>query len=349
MAKKKEKEAILRVLDSGCLAQGSEVEAFEKEFADFCNANYAVATSSGTTALHLALLSLGIGVGDEIITTPFSFIASSNSILYIGAKPVFCDIDEKTFNIDPAKIEKLVTEKTKAILPVHLYGQPADMPRILDIAKNHNLKIIEDACQAHGAKINGQLVGRFGDAACFSFYPTKNMTTGEGGVVLFKDRKAYEKAVMIRAHGMKVRYHHEILGYNFRMTDIQASIGREQLKKLPNFNKRRQTNAKFFFDNITNPKIKLPKIKKRYEHVFHQFTIMVENRDDVIKKLTEVDIGTGIHYPICINEQPLYKSLGYKANLSIGRRVANKVLSIPVHPSLSKNDLRHIVRAINNL
>lgn len=346
---KEEKEAIMKVLESNCLAQGPEVEAFEKEFANFCNRKFAVATSSGTTALQLALLSLGIGEGDEVITTPFSFIASSNSILYVGAKPVFCDIEEETFNIDVKKIESLITTRTKALLPVHLFGYPTDMPEVLKITQKYKLKVVEDACQSHGAKINGQPVGSFGDAACFSFYPTKNMTTGEGGMVTFKKQVDYEKALVIRSHGAKIRYFHELLGYNFRMTDIHASIGRKQLKKLPNFNKKRQANAKIFLDNIKNPKIKLPKIKKGYEHVFHQFTIMVENRDDAIKKLTEAGIGTGIHYPICINEQPLYKSLGYKDNLSVGQSVASKVLSIPVHPALSQSDLKYIVQILNNL
>lgn len=348
---KEEKEAVLRVLNSGCLAQGPEVEAFEKEFAKFCETKYAVATTSGTTALQLVLLSLGIGSGDEVITTPFSFIASSNSILYTGAKPVFCDIEEDTFNIDSEKIEDLITTKTKAILPVHLYGHPADMDKILKIAKKYNLLVVEDACQAHGATIKNQPVGSFGNAACFSFYPTKNMTTGEGGMITFKNKGDYDKAVMLRAHGMKKRYFHEILGYNFRMTDIHASIGREQLKKLPNFNKKRQENATYLINNIKNPKIKLPKTKKNYGHAFHQFTIIIENknRDDIIKILTKEGIGVGIHYPICINEQPDYLKKGYKSDTPIAKKISRKVISLPVHPGLSKKDLEYIVNMVNNL
>ncbi|HBG81389.1 TPA: aminotransferase DegT [candidate division CPR2 bacterium] len=345
-----EKKAVLKVLDSGSLAQGPEVEAFEKEFAGFCNADYAIAASSGTTALHLALEALGIGEGDEVITTPFSFIASSNSILYSGATPVFADIDEETFNIDPKKIEKLINHKTKAILPVHLYGLAANMPEILKIAEKYDLKVIEDACQAHGAKIDGRPVGSFGDAACFSFYPTKNMTTGEGGMATFKHKETYENALMLRAHGMRIRYHHEILGYNYRMTDIHASIGREQLKKLPGFNKKRQDNAKYFTDNIKNAKIKLPNTPKGYEHVFHQFTIVINDRDKALDKLVANGIGTGIHYPVGINDQPLYKEMNCSAfKTPISKKVSSHVISIPVHPSLTKKELETIVKTVNSV
>jgi perosamine synthetase len=344
-----EKEAVLKVLSTGCLAQGQEVEAFEKEFAKFCGSKYAVATSSGTTALEIALRSLNIKNGDEVITTPFSFVASANCILYTGAKPVFCDIERKSFNIDPKKIEDLITNKTKAIIPVHLYGLPANMNEIVKIARKYNLKVIEDACQAHGAEINNQKTGTFGDAACFSFYPTKNMTTGEGGIALFKDRAAYEKALVLRAHGMKVKYHHEILGYNYRMTDIHASIGREQLKKLGNFNKKRQENARYLLNNIKNPKVELPEIINGYTHVFHQFTIMTDDRKKTLEHLHKNGIGSGVHYPICINEQPLYKKLGYKNNTPISKKISEKVVSIPVHPALTDKNLEDIVKAINSL
>lgn len=347
---KEEKEAVLGVLDSGCLAQGPQVAAFEEEFAKFCAVEYAVATTSGTTALQLALLALGIGPGDEVITTPFSFIASSNSILYAGAKPIFCDIEEETFNIDPEMIESLITPKTKAIMPVHLYGNPANMDKILELAKKHDLFVIEDACQAHGAKINDKLVGSFGNASGFSFYPTKNMTTGEGGMALFKDKAVYEKALMIRAHGMKVRYYHEILGHNFRMTDIHASIGREQLRKLPEFNKKRKENALYLLENIKNPKVGLPRIKKGFSHVFHQFTLKIVDRDKAIEQLTKLGIGTGIYYPVCLNEQPYYTdALGYKSDTPIAQEISRQVISIPIHPFLSKVDLKTIVSAVNSL
>lgn len=348
---KEEKESVLRVLDSGCLAQGPEVAAFEKEFSEFCGASFATASTSGTTALQLAMLALGIGEGDEVITTPFSFIASANSILYTGAKPVFCDIDPVTFNIDPNEIEKYITAKTKAILPVHLYGHPADMDAIMEIAKRHKLLVIEDACQAHGAMCKGKTVGSIGDAAAFSFYPTKNMATGEGGMATFKDKAAYERALMIRAHGMKVRYYHEILGYNFRMTDIAAAIGREQLKKLSGFNAKRKANAEYLLAVITNPKVVLPTVLAGCEHVWHQFTVRVPDRDKAVEKLTEMGIGTGVHYPVCINEQEYYtKDLGYRStNTPVAVKAAREVVSLPVHPSLTEDELTEIVKAVNSL
>lgn len=358
---KEEEEAVLRVLRSSCIARGPEVAAFEKEFAEYCGAAAAVATTSGTTALQLALLALGIGEGDEVITTPFSFIASSNSILYTGAKPVFCDIDPVSFNIDPTKIEDRITDKTKAIMPVHLYGQPADMDEILAIAKKHNLFVIEDACQAHGAVYKGRLTGSLGDAAAFSFYPTKNMGVGEGGMATFRDPEVAKKAMLIHAHGMEPRYYHHMLGYNFRMTDIAAAIGREQLKKLDGFNAARRRNAEYLLGHINNPKVTLPVTLADRDHVYHQFTIKIANpdpekfdildRDRAVEKLTEMGIGTGIHYPLCINEQEYYTlGLGYRPTYTQEAvKVARTVVSIPVHPSLTEDDLKAIAEAVNSL
>ncbi len=229
---KEEIKAVTEVLKSGMLAQGPKVAEFEEKFAKFIGVKCAIATTSGTTALHVALLSAGIGPGDEVITTPLTFIATANAILYTGARPVFVDIDEATYNINPDLIEKVITEKTKAIMPVHLYGQSANMTKIMAVARKHKLTVIEDACQAHGARWKEKKVGSFGIGA-FSFYPTKNMTTGEGGMITTDSKEIYEKACLIRAHGSKVKYYHDILGYNFRLTDIGAAIGIEQLKKLP--------------------------------------------------------------------------------------------------------------------
>ncbi|HEC89506.1 MAG TPA: DegT/DnrJ/EryC1/StrS family aminotransferase, partial [Thermoplasmatales archaeon] len=229
-----EKKAVVDVLNSGMLASGPKVEEFEKRFAEFVGVKYAVATTSGTTALHLALLSLSVGTGDEVIIPSFSFIATANSVLFCNAKPVFCDVNPKTFNIDVEKIESLITDKTKAIMPVHLYGQPADMKPILEIAEKHDLYVIGDAAQAHGAEYDGRRVGSFGDVECFSFYPTKNMTTGEGGMITTNIEEIAERARSIRNHGRektKWGYEHNRLGYNYRMTDIAAAIGLEQLKK----------------------------------------------------------------------------------------------------------------------
>lgn len=229
---------VVEVLKSGMIAQGPKVEEFEKKFAEWVGADYGIAVNSGTAALHVALLSCGVGAGDEVITTPFTFIASGNSILYTGAKPVFADIDLKTYTINPDSIEKLITENTKAILPVQLYGQSANMDRINEIAEKYGLAVIEDAAQAHGATCNGQKVGSIGDMACFSFYPTKNMTTSEGGIITTNDEDLADNAKIFRAHGASVRYHHSEIGYNFRMTDISAAIGLAQLNKIDGFNSK---------------------------------------------------------------------------------------------------------------
>ena len=241
---KEEINAVIDVMKSGMIAQGPKVIEFEEEFAKYVGAKYGIATNSGTSALHVALLAAGIGEGDEVITTPFTFAATGNSILYTGARPVFVDIDPETFTIDPAKIEEAITDKTKAIMPVQLYGQAADMEPIMKIAKEHDLIVIEDAAQAHGAEYNGEKVGNLGDMACFSFYPTKNMTTSEGGMITTNSEEFAENAKVFRAHGSATKYHHDVLGYNFRMTDIAAAIGLEQLKKIDSFNEKRIANAK---------------------------------------------------------------------------------------------------------
>ena len=345
-------EEVVKVLKSGFIAQGPKVAKFEEEFAKFANAKYAVATSSGTTALHVALLSCGIGKGDEVITTPFSFAATGNSILYTGAKPVFVDIDPDTFNIDPDEIEEAITDKTKAIMPVQLYGQAADMDKISKIAKKHDLFVIEDAAQAHGAMYKGKKVGSLGDMACFSFYPTKNMTTGEGGMITTDNEELAEKAKMIRAHGESKRYEHAILGYNFRMTDIAAAIGLTQLKKIENFNEKRIANADYLTKELKSVEgIATPKQLDDRKHVYHQYTIKVNkgNRDDWVKLLNEKGIGTGIHYPIPIYKQELYIELAYDDNLENTEKAAATVISLPVHPSLTEKDLKSIVKALKEI
>ena len=245
-----EKQAVLAVLNSGMLAQGKQVQAFEEAFAAYCGVKYAVATSSGTTALHLALLAHNIGPGDEVITSPFSFIATANSIRYTGAESVFADIDSY-YNLSPTLTEAAITPRTKVIMPVHLYGQPADMDKFMDIAKRHNLIIIEDACQAHGAEFKGKKVGSFG-TGCFSFYPTKNITSGEGGMVTTNDPDIADRVRLLRNHGMRQRYYHETMGFNFRMTDIHAAIGLAQLKKLDMFNDMRISNAHYLTAHMTH-------------------------------------------------------------------------------------------------
>jgi perosamine synthetase len=351
-----EKQAVLAVLESGQLAQGEKVAEFEQEFAAFCGARYAVATSSGTTALHTALLAHGIGPGDEVITTPFTFIASANSILFTGAKPVFVDIEPETFNIDPNWVEEAVRERRnkggrpKAILPVHLFGHPCDIEAIIEIAHRYDLIVIEDACQAHGALVDGKKVGTFA-TGCFSFYPTKNITTGEGGIILTDSEDVAERARMIRDHGMRKRYHHEILGFNFRMTDIQAAIGLAQLKKLSQWTEQRIKNASYLTEHLNHsPFIAIPIVRKGCIHVFHQYTIRIRgDRDRAVKLLKARGIGVGIYYPLPVHQQPLYQNLGYNDSLPEAERASREVLSLPVHPALSSEHLEMIVKAVASL
>jgi perosamine synthetase len=344
-------QEVVKVLKSGFIAQGPKVAEFEEKFADYIGTEYAVAVSSGTTALHLALLAAGVGEGDEVITTPFSFAATGNSVLYTGAKPVFVDINPQTYNLDPEKIQEAITPQTKAILPVHLYGQPADMDSISKIASENDLFVIEDAAQAHGAIYHGKMAGALGDMACFSFYPTKNMTTSEGGIVTTNNREMAEKIRILRAHGEKQRYKHSVLGYNFRMTDISAAIGLAQLKKLDKFNQKRIENAAYLSEHINEIKgIKAPYVMDEVRHVFHQYTIQVENgsRDEWIKFINENGVGTGIHYPIPIYKQELYQDLGFDDYCPEAEKAANEVISIPVHPSLKVEDLEKIVQVLED-
>ncbi len=348
MIGEEEKRAVLAVLESGMLAQGPRVQAFEEAFARYCGVKYAVATSSGTTALHVALLAHGIGPGDEVITTPFTFIASANSILYVGARPIFVDIDPVTFNIRPDLLEDAITPRTKAIMPVHLFGLPADMDPIMEIAERHGLVVIEDACQAHGAEYDGKRVGSFG-TGCFSFYPTKNITTGEGGMITTNDERIAEKCRIIRQHGMRRRYYHDELGFNFRMTDVHAAIGLAQLEKLERFNEMRIANARYLSEHLRG--VGVPTVPERRRHVFHQYTLRVPDgrRDNVLEGLKERGIGAVVYYPVPVHQQPFYKSMGYDVVLPEAERASQEVFSLPVHPGLSRADLERIVEAVNEL
>lgn len=345
-------QSVTNVLKSGILCQSSKVREFEREFAEYIGVKHAVATSSGTTALHTTLLAHGIKNGDEVITTPFTFIATSNSILFCNAKPVFADVDERTFNINPNLIEEKITDKTKALLIVHLYGQPCDMKPITKICKDNDLVLIEDACQAHGAEYNGRGLGSFG-TGCFSFYPTKNIITGEGGIITTNDAGIAKTSRMLRDHGSSKRYHHDILGYNYRMTDLNAAIGIEQLKKLEKLNKKRIANAEFLTKGISRIRGLLPPlIMPNTRHVFNQYTIRVTgdfplSREELMQRLEKRGIETRVYYPIPIYKQPFYKELGYGSNLSVSEMLAREVLSLPVHPMLTDKDLEAIVEALN--
>jgi dTDP-4-amino-4,6-dideoxygalactose transaminase len=308
-----------------------------------------VATSSGTSALHIALLAHQIGPGDEVITSPFSFIASANCALYVGARPVFVDIEPDFFTIDPTRMEERITAKTRAIIPVHLYGQACDMDAIVEIARKHHLAIIEDACQAHGATYKNRPVGSFG-TACYSLYATKNITTIEGGMLVTNDLQIAERARLIRNHGSPRTYEHVMLGYNMRLTDLAAAIGLAQLKHLKKWNSIRRENAAYLTAKLSSIEgIVTPKVRDQAEHVFHQYTIRISDRDNSAQKLREKGVGVGIHYPTPIYKQPLYQDLGYCDVLPIVEAACHEVLSLPVHPSLSKDDLDHIIQAVTSL
>ena len=342
-----EKQAVLEVLDSGMLAHGPRVKAFEEAFAEMCGVQYAIATSSGTTALHVALLANDIGPGDEVITTPFTFISTANSVLFTGACPVFVDIDPVTFNIDVNQIEAAITPRTKALLPVHLFGLMADMDAIMDIARRHHLVVIEDACQAHGAEYHGQRAGSFGTGT-FSLYPTKNITSAEGGMVTTDDPEIAQSSREIHHHGMGKQYYHYRLGFNFHMTDVHAAIGLAQLQKLARFNAARAANAKFYDEHLQG--VITPTAPAGYKHIYHQYTIRVPNgkRDALRAHLKERDIGSGVYYPLCIHKQPYYiKDLGYDQTLPVAEQATREVLSLPVHPALSQEDLETVVAAVN--
>ena len=342
-----EKRAVMEVLDSSVLAQGPKVAAFEEAFARMVGVKYAIATSSGTTALHTALLAHGISAGDEVITPSFTFIASANSVLYVGARPVFVDIDPATFNLDPAKIEAAITPRTKAIMPVHLFGLTADMDPIMEIARKHGLIVIEDACQSHGAQYKGKQAGSMG-TGCFSMYPTKNITSAEGGVITTDDAEIAESCRVIRQHGMRRRYYHDELGFNFRMTDVHAAIGLAQLQKLESFNQARIANAQFLSAHLRG--VITPQVPQGYRHVFHQYTVRASNglRDVLLEHLKCREIGSGVYYPVPIHQQTLYtQELGYDVHLPETEKAAAEVLSLPVHPALSRADLEEIVSAVN--
>jgi perosamine synthetase len=339
------KAAVLAVLDSGMLAQGQCVAEFEARFANLCGVKHAVAVASGTAALWLSLIAHEIGPGDEVITTPFSFISSANSILYVGARPVFVDIEPDTCLIDAAAIEGKITERTRAILPVHLYGQPCNMAIITEIAARHNLILIEDACQAHGATFEGQPAGSFG-TGCFSFYATKNMTTGEGGIVTTDNDDLAQRLRLLRNHGQSQRYQHAILGYHFRSTNLQAAIGLTQLKKLPTWNEQRIANATYLSERLQG--VQVPAVRPGRRHVFHQYTIRVPGQRQAMQDhLQKQGIGTAIHYPIPIHHQPVYRSRGYDGALPQAEAASQEVLSLPIHPALSQSDLDRIVTAVN--
>ena len=340
---------MIEVLESGMLVQGPRVRALEDAFARLVGVPHAIATSSGTTALHLAMLAHNLGPGDEVITSPFTFIASVNSIVYTGAKPVFADIEETTFNIDPAKLEAAITPRTRAVMPVHLYGQPCDMDEICSVARRHGLVVLEDAAQAVGATYHDRQVGSFG-TAIFSLYATKNIMSGEGGVITTDDDGVADRARLLRNHGMRDRYRYETLGYNFRLTDVMAAIGVVQFQRLGEATRIRRSNAATLSAALKN--VSIPVVKEGREHVWHQYTVRLEKGTDraaVVKQLQEAGIGTGVFYPLGAHRFPHIREVIGDVEMPITDRVAETVLSLPIHPLLSAGDLERIVAAVNRL
>ena len=337
-----ETRRVVDVLDSGQLADGPEVREFEASFADYCSADHAVATSNGTTALHTALEAVGVGPGDRVLTTPFSFIATANSIRFTGAEPTFADIDPETFTLDPDEVESALREgDVDAILAVHLYGLPAAMGRLSELADEYDVPLVEDAAQAHGAAFEGTPVGSLGDAAAFSFYPTKNMTTGEGGMVTTNDADVASGAARFVNHGRaEGGYEHVEVGHNFRMTSLAAAIGRAQLDRLPAFNEARRRNAVELDAELADTDLRTPVEPDGCRHVFHQYTVRCGNRDALRDQLSDHGIGSAVYYPICIHRQPAYA--GVEADVPVAERVADEVLSLPVHPNVSSDDIAHI-------
>ena len=342
--------AIDRVLDNCAYALGEEVALFEKEFAEYCSSKFAVAVNSGTSALHLAFLAANIGPGDEVITVPFTFVATVAAIIYAGAKPVFVDIEPKSFTMDPGQIEKAITPRTKAIAPVHLYGQPADMDPIVAIAKKHNLIVIEDTAQAHGAEYKGRRAGSIGQLGCFSFYPGKNLGAyGEGGMVITNNPEFAQKVKMLRDWGQDRKYNHCMKGFNYRMEGIQGAVLRVKLRHLEEWTEARRRNAKRYNELLGKMDVNVPVELPDRRHVYHVYAIRVRQRDAFLQGLESRGVHTGIHYPIPVHMQPGYADLGYvEGQFPKSEAAANETLSLPMYPELTPELQDEVVAAVRD-
>ena len=344
-------EAAVRVLRSGMVIQGPEVAGFEQEFGELVGGRHCVAVNSGTSALHLSLLALGYGPGDEVIVPSFSFAATANVVRLVGATPVFVDIEPGSFNIDPDAVAAAITPRTVAIMPVHLYGLPADMDRIMAIARDNDLAVVEDAAQAHGAEIDGKQVGNFGIAGCFSFYPTKNMHSLEGGMVSTADERLARTLRLLRNQGMEQRYQNEIVGANMRLTDVAAAIGRVQLGQLEQWTEKRRANAAYLDANLRG--VVVPPVNPGYRHVYHQYTIRVPgDRDAFSAALKDLGVGSMAYYPTPIHRlRPFLGEDGKVGDWKLPEtdRATEEVLSLPVYPTLTQDQLDRIVEAVNTV
>jgi perosamine synthetase len=340
-------EAAVRVLRGGLVVQGPEVAAFEAEFSELVAGRHCVAVNSGTSALHLTLLAMGIGPGDEVIVPSFSFAATANAVRLVGAEPVFADIEPGSFCLDPDAVAAAIGPRTVAVMPVHLYGHPAAMDRLTDLAGRHGLAIVEDACQAHGAALNDEPVGALGTAGCFSFYPTKNMHSLEGGMITTADAGLARTLRLLRNQGMEQRYANEIVGANMRLTDVAAAIGRVQLAQLPAWTEQRRANAKYLDAHITGATV--PPVADAARHVYHQYTVRIAgDRDAAQTALTERGVGSAVYYPTPIHRLRPYQDTG-PWDLPETERAAAQVLSLPVYPSLTPGELERVAEAVNDL
>jgi perosamine synthetase len=341
-----EQQAVQEVLASGILAQGPQVAAFEEAFADYMGVEHAVAVSSGTEAIRLALLATGVGPNSEVIIPAFTFVATATAVMMTGAEPVIVDVIEDTFCMDPVAAEAAVTRRTKAIMPVHLYGHPADMAPLIDICQDRDLDLVEDAAQSHGARWKGQRTGSVGEVGCFSFYPTKNMTTGEGGAVTTSTPEVAERLRLLRQHGLAGPYQYRMLGYNSRMTDIEAAIGLVQLGKLEGFNTARRMNAETLTEFMQDV-VRTPTTAPWAEHVFHQYTIRSPDRDALWDHMRKREVGCGVYYPHPISEIPILEGKSrVSGGVEVAARLSQEVLSLPVHPGLSSEDVETVAMAV---
>lgn len=343
------KEAINKVIDSNKFILGPEVHEFEDIMKDYLESNFAISCASGTDALILALKGLDIGSGDEVITTPFTFFATAGAIHRVGAKPVFVDIDPDTFNIDPDKIEEKITENTKAIMPVHLYGQPAEMDKILEIAKKHSLKVVEDNAQGVGAKFDDKFAGTFGDVGTLSFFPSKNLgAMGEGGLCLVQNEELAQKIKQLRVHGENPKYFHQYVGINSRLQTIQAAVLKIKIKHLADWSEGRRKNAEIYYKELKDiQQIKLPKIHEKAETLYNQFTVKVNDRDELMEYLKEKNIGCAIYYPRPLHLQECFADLGYKkGDFPESEKVAKEVISLPIYKELTNDQIMYVIDSI---
>ena len=341
---------VLEALEKTQFILGPNVAAFETEAAAYLGGQHAVGVASGTDALHLALLAAGIGAGDEVITTPFTFIATAEAIRYVGATPVFVDIDPKSFNIDPAQIEAAITPKSRAILPVHLFGQPADMAAIESICAKHGLLLIEDCAQSFGANINGRMTGALGTLGCFSFFPSKNLGCyGDGGMVMTNSPELAEQVRLLRNHGSRVRYHHAVIGYNSRLDEIQAVVLRTKLKQIEEYNAGRRRVARLYNELLQDSQVTTPHENGKGVHVYHQYTVLTDCRDRIMQALTDAGIASAVYYPIPLHRQDVFAKDYRNISLPVAEDISNRCMSLPIFPEMTDEQVKEVVVVIKGI